>query len=294
MLVSIIIRTLNEGKYLEELLRAIDTQEKNGFLFEVVIVDSGSKDKTLDIANKYKARVTYINKKDFTFGRSLNIGCEFANGKYLVFVSGHCIPVNKSWLQELVDPLIKNKCDYTYGRQIGRDTTKFSENRVFEQYFPIKSDTAVNNIFCNNANSAMTRIAWSKYQFNEELTGLEDMFMAKQIYQDNGSIVYVASSIVYHIHNESWKQVKVRYERESIALQKIMPEIKISLWDTLKFILTGIFKDAQVALRQKVLFKELLSIIVFRVMQYYGAYKGNHFCRKLSHEVKMNYFYPQG
>lgn len=293
MLVSIIIRTLNEGKYLEELLRAIDTQEKNGFLVEVVIVDSGSKDKTLDIANKYKARVTYINKKDFTFGRSLNIGCKFANGKYLVFISGHCIPFNKSWLQELVDPLIKNKCDYTYGRQIGRDTTKFSENQVFEQYFPIKLGTAVNNIFCNNANSAMTRIAWSKYQFNEELTGLEDMFMAKQIYQDNGSIVYVASSIVYHIHNESWKQVKVRYERESIALQKIMPEIKISLWDTLKFILTGIFKDAQVALRQKVLFKELLSIIVFRVMQYYGAYKGNHFCRKLSHEAKMNYFYPK-
>lgn len=293
MLVSIIIRTLNEGKYLEELLRAIDTQEKNGFLVEVVIVDSGSTDKTLDIANKYKARVTYINKKYFTFGRSLNIGCKFANGKYLVFISGHCIPFNKSWLQELVDPLIKNKCDYTYGRQIGRDTTKFSENQVFEQYFPIKSGTAVNNIFCNNANSAMTRIAWSKYQFNEELTGLEDMFMAKQIYQDNGSIVYVASSIVYHIHKESWKRVKTRYERESIALQKIMPEIRISLWDTLNFILKGIFRDAQVALRQKVLFKELLSIIAFRVMQYYGAYKGNHFCRKLSHEAKMNYFYPK-
>ena len=77
------------------------------------------------------------------------------------------------------------------------------------------------------------------------------------------------------------------------SAKEIMPEIKISLWDTLKFILTGIFKDAQVALRQKVLFNELLSIIAFRVMQYYGAYKGNHFCRKLSHEAKMNYFYPK-
>ena len=66
-------------------MSAIDTQEKNGFLCEVVIVDSGSKDKTLEIANKYKARVTYINKQDFTFGRSLNVGCKFANGEVFGF-----------------------------------------------------------------------------------------------------------------------------------------------------------------------------------------------------------------
>ncbi|MEL0243843.1 MAG: glycosyltransferase, partial [Gammaproteobacteria bacterium] len=136
MLVSIIIRTLNEDKYLDELLSAIDAQEKNGFLCEVIIVDSGSTDRTLEIAYKHNAKLTYINKKDFSFGRSLNIGCEFADGEHLVFVSGHCIPVNKDWLQNLVNPLIKNQSDYVYGRQIGRDTTKFSETQVFEKYFP--------------------------------------------------------------------------------------------------------------------------------------------------------------
>ncbi len=293
MLVSIIIRTLNEDKYLDELLKAIDVQEKNGFLCEVVIVDSGSTDKTLEIANKHKAKVTYIKKQEFSFGRSLNIGCEFADGEYLVFISGHCIPVNKNWLQDLVDPLIQNQCDYTYGRQIGRDTTKFSENQVFERYFPKGADILVSNIFCNNANSAITRIAWSKYQFNEELTGLEDIFMAKEISQDNGNISYVESSIVYHIHDESWMQVKSRYERESIALQKIMPEVTVSLLDALHFALTGIFRDVRIALHQKVLLKELSSIILFRVMQYYGAYKGNHICRKLSYTAKMKYFYPK-
>jgi glycosyltransferase involved in cell wall biosynthesis len=293
VLVSIIIRTLNEDKYLDELLKAIDVQEKNGFLCEVVIVDSGSTDKTLEIANKHKAKVTYIKKQEFSFGRSLNIGCEFADGEYLVFISGHCIPVNKNWLQDLVDPLIQNQCDYTYGRQIGRDTTKFSENQVFERYFPKGADILVSNIFCNNANSAITRIAWSKYQFNEELTGLEDIFMAKEISQDNGNISYVESSIVYHIHDESWMQVKSRYERESIALQKIMPEVTVSLLDTLHFVLTGVLGDIRIALRQKVLLKELSSIILFRVMQYYGAYKGNHICRKLSYTAKMKYFYPK-
>lgn len=293
MLVSIIIRTLNEDKYLDELLRAIDAQKKDGFLCEVVIVDSGSTDKTLEIANKHKARVTHIKKEEFSFGRSLNIGCDFADGEYLVFISGHCVPVDKDWLQELINPLMKSQCDYVYGRQIGRDTTKFSENQVFERYFPERDDQPITDIFCNNANSAITRIAWSKHQFNEELTGLEDMFLAQQISQDNGKIEYNPRSIVYHIHDETWLQVKHRYEREAIALQKIMPELTVSFFDTLHFVLVGVFSDIRIALHQKVFFKELSSIILFRVMQYYGAYKGNHNCRKLSHKAKMKYFYPK-
>jgi len=106
MLVSIIIRTLNEERYLDELLVAIETQNATDFSYEVVIVDSGSTDNTLTMAKSHNARITYIKKKDFTFGRSLNIGCDFAHGEYLVFISGHCIPANKDWLQSLIAPLI--------------------------------------------------------------------------------------------------------------------------------------------------------------------------------------------
>lgn len=293
MLVSIVIRTLNEEKYLDELLEAINTQKKDGFKTEIIIVDSGSTDKTLEIARKYNSRITYIEKKEFSFGKSLNIGCEFADGEYLVFVSGHCIPVDNNWLNNLVNPLIKQECDYVYGRQIGRDTTKFSENQVFKKYFPDKSEGRVSEIFCNNANSAITRIAWEKYKFNEELTGLEDLFMAKEIFRENGNIDYVSRSVVFHIHDETWMQIKTRYEREAIALQKIMPEVKVSLFDALNFILTGIIGDIGTAFRQKVLLKELRSIILFRIMQYYGAYKGNHISRKLSYKSKMKYFYPK-
>ena len=76
-----------------------------------------------------------IKKEDFSFGKSLNVGCNFSNGDYLVFVSGHCIPVDNHWLENLVSPLEDN-CGYTYGKQIGRGTTKFSENQLFKKYFP--------------------------------------------------------------------------------------------------------------------------------------------------------------
>jgi glycosyltransferase involved in cell wall biosynthesis len=293
MLVSIIIRTLNEERYLDELLCAIDSQNIDSFSCETVIVDSGSTDNSLSIAKLHNSRVTHIDKKDFTFGRSLNVGCEYANGEYLVFISGHCIPANKNWLKNLITPLIQKECNYSYGRQIGRDTTKFSEIQVFDKYFSNKNNIPQDGFFCNNANAAISRTAWNKFRFNESLTGLEDMFIAKQIYQDKGLIGYVADSIVYHIHDETWTQVRNRYEREAVALQKIMPEIRINSIDAIHFVIIGILKDIRIAIHKKVFFKEVLSIIMFRSFQYYGSYKGNHYCRKLSDIEKMKYFYPR-
>ena len=117
MLTSIIIRTFNEQQYLDELLSKITEQESKLSDIEVVIVDSGSTDRTLEIAEKHECRITHIPKKEFTFGRSLNIGCEFSRGDIFVFVSGHCIPANRIWLDELIKPIIDGKASYTYGRQ---------------------------------------------------------------------------------------------------------------------------------------------------------------------------------
>jgi rhamnosyltransferase len=292
-LVSVVIRTLNEEQHLEELILAIKTQESNRFIIEIVLVDSGSTDGTLEIAEKYGCRITYIKKSDFTFGRSLNVGCEFANGQYLVFVSGHCIPVNNQWIENLISPLSDAGIAYSYGKQIGRDTTKFSEQQLFDKYFPDRTKIPQVGFFCNNANSALRKDIWEKFPFDEKLTGLEDMYLAQQIIAKGEQIGYVASASVYHIHNESWAQVKNRYEREAIALQKIMPELHFGKLDFLKFFTAGVILDLRASYFKKILFKEFSSIFRFRFAQYHGAYVGNHIHRKLSYEMKMKYFYPR-
>ncbi len=292
-LVSVVIRTLNEEKHLEELLQAINNQVSTRFKIETVIVDSGSTDNTLAIAKSYNCRITYIKKEDFTFGRSLNVGCDFANGKYLIFISGHCIPATNSWLEELVQPLQEGSVCYTYGRQLGRDTTKFSERQLFYKYFPETNSVPQVGFFCNNANSALRKDIWEKYKFDEQLTGCEDMYLAKLLVNDGYQLGYVGSAPVYHIHDETWEKVQIRYEREAIALQKIMPEVHVTFFDMLKYITIGVIKDLRIAVKEKVLFKELFSIFAFRYAQYVGAYKGNHMHRKVSREMKMKYFYPR-
>jgi len=292
MLVSLVIRTLNEEVYLKELLSAIVNQKLDSFDLEIVIIDSGSTDATLSIAQSFNARITHISKDEFTFGRSLNMGSDYADGDILVYVSGHCIPSTNQWLCNLVKPIRDGIAQYTYGRQVGRDTTKYSERKIFNKYFPTMSKIPQSDFFCNNANSAIARDIWSEFQFNEQVTGLEDMELSKRLCEQGGKVAYVAEACVFHIHNERWGQTQRRYERESIALQVIMPEVHINRRDMIRYIWASVISDSQAALRERCFKKEFFGIVKFRLAQYTGSYRGNHEHRVLSNKHKENYFYP--
>lgn len=293
MLTSVIIRTYNEQKYLDQLLRLIHQQECKTTDLEVIIVDSGSTDATLDIASKHRCNIVHIKKEDFTYGRALNLGCEIAMGDFLVFVSGHCLPVDSKWLDELILPLISANASYSYGRQLGFDTTKFSESQFFTKNFPVYSKIPQDGFFCNNANAAISRQAWKQFKFNEQLTGLEDMYLAKQLVENNQKIAYSSSSMVYHIHNESWRQVRIRYEREAYALHRIMPEVHFTVMDFIRYFISGVVSDSIIAIRQRCFFQKFYEILMFRLMHYWGTYQGNHLTRKLSARLKYRYFYPK-
>jgi rhamnosyltransferase len=292
MLVSIVIRTLNEATYMAEILEAVDMQIKLNFEVEVVIIDSGSTGATLSIAQSHGCKITFITKEEFTFGRSLNMGSDFANGDILVYISGHCVPTDNQWLMHLTKPIIDGVAGYTYGRQIGRNTTKYSEGKIFEKYFPSQSKIPQNDFFCNNANSAIAHQVWSEFKFDEEITGLEDMELAKRFVKKGGKMAYVANACVYHIHNEIWSQTRRRYEREAIALQGIMPEVQIGFFDMIRYIWVSVISDAIAAIDEGCFLKEFFGIIKFRLAQFSGSFRGNHDHRELSKRRKENYFYP--
>jgi len=291
--ISVVIRTLNEARYLGGLLQSIERQDTDGLGVEVVLVDSGSTDGTLQIAEAHGCKILHIRREDFSFGRSLNIGCEAAQGEYLVITSGHCVPVNDQWLKSLVEPLAQGKADYVYGRQLGGPQTTFSESRIFTKYFPAQSEIPQSGSYCNNANSALLKSSWQRFRFNEELTGLEDMELAQRLQRGGGKLAYVAEAGVYHYHHESWSQVRRRFEREAIALQRIMPHVHVSLWDVARYISSSVWRDLRSAAREGGLLGSLSSILRYRWNQYWGSYLGNHDHRLLSRYERERYFFPE-
>lgn len=294
MKASIVIRTLNESKHLPELLEGIRTQDTDGLDTEVVVVDSGSTDGTLDIARSYAATIVHIERRDFSFGRSLNLGCRASTGEYLVFISGHCIPVETHWLRELLEPLRSGAAVYSYGRQVGGESSRFSEKQLFRKYFPeVSRIPQTDSIFVNNANSALVKSIWEEHPFDEELTGLEDMELAKRLVSKGYRIAYVASAPVYHLHDESWGQVRRRYERESIALQSIMPEVHLRVSDVFRYYVSAVLLDTGAAFEERQRPSIFRDILLFRLMQFWGSYRGNHEHRRLSRAMKDKYFYPR-
>ena len=292
-LVSIVIRTLNEARYLGMLLEAIDAQQSD-FSSEIIIVDSGSRDETLAIANRFACRIMHIKKTEFSFGRSLNIGCEAAAGKYLVMISGHCVPCHEKWLQNLVSPLVEGVAEYTYGRQLGGIHTNWAEHMIFEKYFPAISHIPQRGIYCNNANSAITTKEWKQYGFNETITGLEDIELAKRMTQDNKRIGYVADAAVFHYHHERYDQVRTRFEREAIALRYISPEITLRRRDAIRYFTQGVATDILTFQRRNNMIdlKTINQAIKYRYNQFLGALRGYKMHKKINAEMRESYYFP--
>ena len=122
---------------------------------------------------------------------------------------------------------------------------------------------------------------------------LEDMDMGKRIVAAGFKVKYVPAASVFHYHHESWRKIKRRYEREAIALQKIMPEVHVESTDAVRYFLAGVFGDWAKALAQKCFWRQAGAILAFRFCQYYGTWRGNHIHRQLSKRAKEKYFYPR-
>lgn len=290
--VSIIIRTLDEELYLPKLLSSIECQQ-SAFSHETVLIDSGSTDNTLGIARQFGCRILHITRDEFSFGRSLNRACEAAQGTYLVFISGHCIPCDRHWLQNLVQPLAQGIVQYCYGRQLGGPQTYWSESQIFSKYFPDQSSLPQQGFYCNNANSAILADIWNRYRFDEDLTGLEDMHLAKRLIADQGKVGYTAVASVFHLHHESWSQVQRRFEREALALQQICPEVILRRRDVLRYLIRGVVRDLETCSPKAMTPKTLWQIFRYRSHQYIGSYRGNHLHKMMSGELRDSYFYPK-
>ncbi len=238
---SIVIRCYNEEEHIGKLLRGIFEQTISNV--ELIIVDSGSTDSTLEIASEYPVKIVSIKPSEFTFGRSLNLGCQEATGEYIVIVSAHVYPVYQDWLSNLIAPFSDPKVALTYGRQQGNETTKYSEQQVFAKWFPEHSNFNQTYPFCNNANAAIRRSVWEKIPYDETLTGLEDLQWAKQAQKLGYKIAYVAEAPIVHVHNETPPRIYNRYRREAIALKRIFPEEQFSFGDFLFLFISNVISD---------------------------------------------------
>lgn len=288
---SIIIRAFNEEKHIGRLLDGIARQTVKDV--QVILVDSGSTDRTVEIANQHIVDVVTISPQEFTFGRSLNAGIRQAQADLVLIASAHVYPVYPDWIERMLEPFSDEKIALVYGKQRGIAASQFSEQQIFTHWYPDDSQPQQEHPFCNNANAAIRRTLWQEHAYDESLPGLEDLEWAQWAFDQGCKIAYSAEAEIIHVHSESWQGVHKRYTREGMAFKQIYPQATFSLGDLLRLFLKNSISDLGEAIRQRVFFRQFGSILRFRWMQFHGTYMGYKRSGPLTWQLKQSFYYPR-
>lgn len=227
MKVSIIIRTKNEGKNLSEVLAGIKKQIYRGGV-EIIVVDSGSTDNTLDIARTYGCRIVEVAEGSFSFGRAINEGVKEARGSFIVLLSGHTVPVDNVWLSALLSGFNAEDIIATFGRQVPmRGYDPFEEWQFYRNFpsnlSPVKNLPLRGDTF-SNANCAIRKEILLKYPFNELLPGSEDREWAGRVKREGFKIRYIPESQVFHSHPLSYESIYNRKFIQAKARKLVYPK----------------------------------------------------------------------
>jgi len=263
--VSIIIRTLNEERYLPECLTSIKQQEFSG-QYEIIVVDSGSKDKTLSIAQEADCKLLHISKENFTFGRALNIGIEAAQYDIVISLSAHCVPQAEDWLSLMVAPIAEGFADMVYGAHVSDPKARSSEFNYFHDRYNdmggMKREPRM-----NNGNSAFKRSIWLLHPFDEIIFAQEDVEFSSWHMSNHSSLFYEPRARVVHYHNDKNKILFRRLYRESKAELMLGELTYKKVFIRIVLLPVKVIKDIRLALKRKVVFRAFPGILLFRLVE---------------------------
>ena len=236
--VSIVIPTKNGGELLDKVLSAVD-QQKTKYSYEVICVDSGSSDNTLDIIKKHKCNLFEILPADFGHGKTRNYGASKGSGEFIVFLTQDAIPASETWLEGFIDAI---KSDDTvvgaFGKHLPypdcnlldkRDITGYfesfgSENVIYymEDSERYKNDESYRHslAFFSDNNSCLRRCVWEKYPY-ADVNFAEDQIWARQMIELGYKKMYCPFAPVYHSHNYPLKTYFKRYFDEYKGLYEL-------------------------------------------------------------------------
>ena len=223
--VSIVIPTYNAEHYLKPLLESIKM-----FHSDIIIIDSSSTDKTVDLAKEYTDKIIVIDKKDFRHGGSRNIAGKIANGDIIVYMTQDALVVDKNSIKNLVSVFCDEKIAAAYGRQLPYPNEKlFGQHLRYFNYGTIsyrrkyqdKEKYGIKTAFLSDSFAAYRRKALEEIGwFKDDLNFGEDMHAGARFLKKGYHIAYVAEAKVYHSHSYTLKEEFLRYKATGVFHQQ--------------------------------------------------------------------------
>lgn len=235
---SVVIPTKNGGSHLKSVIEAIFRQ-KTEWPFEILVIDSGSSDKTIELINSFAgARLIEIRPEEFGHGKTRNVAISQAKGEFIAMITQDALPENESWLSELVDTIETDpRIAGVFGRHIAYDDaspfTKMEIDHHFTSFLtqPIvylddneryKTDETYRQLlyFFSDNNALLRRSVWEHIPY-PDVDFAEDQAWAREIIEHGYLKAYAHNAIVRHSHNYGLIERLQRSFDESYALKRL-------------------------------------------------------------------------
>ncbi len=221
--VSIVLLTLNAGPEFQTTLEAICSQDTSRSL-EIVAVDSGSTDGTLDLLRRFGARIHCIPREQFNFGATRALGYDLARGEFIVTLSQDCVPVDRTWLETLLAPFADPNIAAVQGCQLlpPPPTRILYWERINRFYFTRESTRWIARYHFGGSNTdfAMRRAVWEQNRLGA-MEMSEDKLLQKTWTARGLKIVFEAQALVYHGHDYDLVELAHRCRNEGLGCRLI-------------------------------------------------------------------------
>jgi rhamnosyltransferase len=219
-LVSIIMRSFNEGWALLETLPALASQDWDNW--ELIVIDSGSTDGSIELIQRAAPRrFLQIRPEDYNPARVMNLGMKLASSEIAVFLNSDATPQGSGWLRPLAMAVQDPRTAAAFGRQIPRPNCRAVFAHDYARCFGPNRDSARWEHFFSMVSSAMRKDVWSKRGFLESMQYSEDDEYSRWCLSEGWQVAYCPESVVMHSHNYTPEQAYKRTFGEARALAAV-------------------------------------------------------------------------
>ena len=220
MSVGVVIPTYNGGPLFDEVLARVSDQETD-FPYEVLCIDSGSRDETHEIIAKHGARRIVIEPCTFNHGLTRNRGIEEIGTDLVALLVQDATPADGKWLASLVRGFERSdRVAGTWARQIPRPHCNPFMRERLEQWMGSRSEPEIQSlasheeflslqpierlqrIAFDDVSSMVSREAWLEHPYERRDFG-EDIDWSKRVLHAGWKIVFEPDAAVIHSHDNS-------------------------------------------------------------------------------------------
>ena len=243
---SVVIPVKDGERYLEEVLAALAREGPD----EVLVIDSGSRDRSVEIVRAAGAELLEIEPEEFGHGRTRNLGAERTSGELICFLTQDATPC-PGWLDAYGEAFaLDERVGAAYGPHLPRPGTSPMVARELEEFFAGFSSDHNPHVqrpgdptFMSDVNACYRRACWEEIRFRD-VDYAEDQAFGADLLAIGWRKVYHPAAAVLHAHDYGWSEFMCRYFDEYRGLRGTIGHIeRFGVRSTASYVTSSVAAD---------------------------------------------------